>query len=177
MLKAFSRQLKIKRTEQKTQEKEDDFKHFIRISNKNLDGNYALERTLTKIKGVSFQFANAICSALKIDSAQKTGYLDDKTAKRIEELLKNPLRFNIPEWILNRRKEYETGIDMHIVTTDLDLIKDNDIKRMKKIRSYKGIRHMKGLPVRGQKTKSNFRRNKGKGSLGVKKGKAKSGRV
>ena len=38
---------------------------------------------------------------------------------------------------------------------------------MKKIRSYKGVRHTFGLPVRGQSTKSNFRKNKGKGSLGV----------
>ena len=40
---------------------------------------------------------------------------------------------------------------------------------MKKIRSYRGVRHGVGLPVRGQRTKSNFRRNKGKASLGVKK--------
>jgi small subunit ribosomal protein S13 len=38
---------------------------------------------------------------------------------------------------------------------------------MKKIRSYKGVRHMLGQPVRGQKTKSNFRKNKGSASLGV----------
>jgi small subunit ribosomal protein S13 len=40
---------------------------------------------------------------------------------------------------------------------------------MKKIRSYRGVRHGIGLPVRGQRTKSNFRRNKGKVSLGVAK--------
>ena len=46
---------------------------------------------------------------------------------------------------------------------------ENDVKRLKRIRSYVGVRHGQGLPVRGQRTKSNFRRNKGKGPLGVKK--------
>jgi small subunit ribosomal protein S13 len=54
--------------------------------------------------------------------------------------------------------------------------KDNDIKLMRKIKSYKGTRHSAGQPVRGQRTKSNFRKSKGK-VMGVKrKAGAKSGR-
>ena len=165
-------------TEQKTEQNDKDFKHFIRVANADLDGNKSIERALTKVKGVSFQFAHAICSALKIDSKQKTGYLPDAIIKRIDELIKDPLKFNIPAWLLNRRKDYESGTDKHILTGDLDFIKDNDIKRLKKIKAYRGTRHAKGLPSRGQKTKSNFRRNKGKGSLGVKrKAGAKSGKT
>ena len=49
---------------------------------------------------------------------------------------------------------------------------------MKKIKCYKGVRHMLDLPVRGQRTKSNFRKNKGKVHLGVKrKAGVKGGRV
>jgi small subunit ribosomal protein S13 len=51
----------------------------------------------------------------------------------------------------------------------LKFAKENDVKMMKKIKSYRGLRHQWSLPVRGQRTKSNFRRNKGKGSLGVKR--------
>jgi len=161
-----------------SQKSQDDFRHFIRIANTDLDGNLSIKISLTKVKGVSFQFAHIVCSVLKIDPAQKTGYLDDQTAKRIEELLKDPVKFNIPNWVFNRRKDYQTGDDQHLLTSDLDLTKENDIKRMKMIKSYKGSRHAKGLPVRGQKTKSNFRRNKGKGSLGVKrKAGAKSGKT
>ena len=163
--------------EQKTQENKDDFRHFIRIANTDLNGNHKIERALTKIKGVSFQFANAICSALKIDPNQKTGYMDDGSVKKIQELLENPLKFNIPQWLFNRRKDYETGKDVHILASDINFIQDNDLKRMKKIKCYRGIRHIRGLPVRGQRTKSNFRKNKGKGSLGVKKKKGKSGKV
>ena len=50
---------------------------------------------------------------------------------------------------------------------DLDFTVDNDLKRMKMIKCYRGMRHAFGLPVRGQRTKSNFRKNKGKASLGV----------
>jgi len=79
--------------------------------------------------------------------------------------------------MLNRRNDYETNENMHLIGPDIKYVQENDIKLMKKIRSYKGIRHMKGLPVRGQRTKANFRRNKGKGSLGVQRKKVKSGRV
>jgi small subunit ribosomal protein S13 len=162
---------------EETKENKDNFRHFIRVANADLNGNLGLERALTKIKGISFQFANAICSTLKLDSKQKTGYLSDDNIRRIQDLLKDPLKFNIPVWMLNRRKDYETGEDKHVLTSDLDFIKDNDIKLMKKIKCYRGSRHSKGLPSRGQKTKSNFRKNKGKGSLGVKrKAGAKSGK-
>jgi len=58
----------------------------------------------------------------------------------------------------NRRSDPETGEEKHLVGTDLDMKKDFDIRRMKKIRSYRGIRHTSGLPVRGQRTRSNFRK-------------------
>ena len=65
-----------------------------------------------------------------------------------------------------------------IVNAINSFAEETDIKRMKKTRSYRGVRHGMGLPVRGQRTKSNFRKNKGKASLGVaKKAAAKAGRV
>ena len=67
----------------------------------------------------------------------------------------------------NRRFDRDDGTNKHYFGTDLDLAKEFDIKRYKKIRSYKGLRHALGQPVRGQRTRSHFRR-KGK-SIGVKK--------
>jgi small subunit ribosomal protein S13 len=78
--------------------------------------------------------------------------------------------------MLNRRKDYETGEDIHLLSSDLAFTQDNDIKMMKKMKSYKGMRHARGLTVRGQKTRANFRRNKGK-VAGVQKKKAKTGKV
>jgi small subunit ribosomal protein S13 len=68
-----------------------------------------------------------------------------------------------------RRLDYETGEDNHLLGAELALEKDNDLKSMKKSRQYKGLRHQWGLTVRGQRTKSNFRKNKGKGLVAKKK--------
>ncbi|MCX8147635.1 MAG: 30S ribosomal protein S13, partial [Candidatus Woesearchaeota archaeon] len=53
-------------------------------------------------------------------------------------------------------------------TGEIDFFTGSDIKRLKIIKCYRGIRHIEGLPVRGQRTKSNFRKNKGK-VMGVKR--------
>jgi len=153
-----------------------EFKHLVRIVNTDLDGNKKIGNTLTKVKGVGFMFASAALKTLGISPGEKTGDMEDADIKRIEEFLLDPLKSGTPAWLLNRRKDYETGKDLHLTATDVHYIRDNDIKRLKKIKAYRGRRHMSGLPVRGQRTKSNFRRNKGKVSLGVKTKGGKPGR-
>ena len=148
-------------------ERSQDFKHIVRVVNTDLDGNKTLKNSLRKIKGVSFVFANAVCKLANINSIKTTGDLTDVEVERIEDVLKNPLNHELPTWMLNRRKDMETGEDKHLLGTNLKWQIENDIKAMRKVKSYKGTRHAVGLPVRGQKTKSNFRKKKGKGSLGV----------
>jgi len=153
--------------------KETDMRYLVRVYNTDLDGSKSVLISLQKIKGVGFMLANAICTHNKINKLKKTGELTPDEIKRIEDVLKNPTK--LPLWMLNRRKDPETGSDVHLTANDLNFIKDNDIKMMKKIKSYKGVRHMFGLTVRGQRTKSNFRKNKGKVHLGVIKTKAAPG--
>ena len=90
----------------------------------------------------------------------------DEDVLKIEEILENPQKFNIPNWMLNRREDYETGENIHLIESDLDMTLRDDLNRMKKTRSYKGRRHEAGLPVRGQRTKSTFRNSS---SVGVKR--------
>ena len=144
-----------------------EYRHIVRVSNTDLKGEKQLHMALHKIKGISFMFSNFICFSAKVEPIKKAGDLTEEEVKRLEDVIKNPAKYNCPTWLLNRRKDYETGADMHLINTDLDLSKDGDIKRMKKVKSYKGLRHTWGLPVRGQRTRSNFRKNKGKVSLGV----------
>ena len=120
---------------------------------------------LSKIKGVSWSMSNAICQALKLDRNRKIGSLTDEEVKKISAFMKAP---NIPSFLVNRRFSFEEGTDQHLTGSDLDLKKEFDIKRMKKIKSYKGVRHAVGLPVRGQRTRANFRKNRKKG-VGIKK--------
>ena len=155
-----------------------DFKYFVRIAKTDLDGNKAISQALLKIKGMGFMYVNAVCSKAEIDRKKKTGYLTEEEIKKIDDVLKDPLKYKFPIWLFNRRRDFETGENKHLMTVDLTFTQDNDIKLMKKVRSYRGMRHAFGLPVRGQKTKANFRKNKGKTSLGVKKkGTAQAGKV
>ena len=153
-----------------------NYRHIVRVANTDLDGKKQLHHALLKIKGVGFIFSNAVCAVAGLDKHMKTGNLTEAQASKLTEVITNPLSNKIPKWLLNRRKDSETGDDIHIITGDLDFIQSNDVKYMKKTKSYKGLRHQWKLPVRGQRTKSNFRKNKGKVSLGVQRKKGKSGK-
>jgi small subunit ribosomal protein S13 len=155
----------------------ENLKHIVRISATDLDGSKPLKQSLLKIKGVSHSMINAVCTVSRISKDKKTGFLKEEESKKIEEILKEPLKFKIPSWMVNREKDSETGEDKHLTGIDLKLRKDFDIKKLMRIKSYRGLRLSVGLPVRGQKTKSNFRPNKRKGKgLGVKtKKKGKKG--
>ena len=143
---------------------EQKIKHFVRISETDLEGKKPIVRALTKIYGVGANYANSICTALNLQKTKITGTLSESELKQIEEMLKNPGK--IPKWQLNRQKDIDTGDAIHLTTSKLRLTKDNDIKRMKKNKSYRGMRHSWGQPVRGQRTRSNFRRGK---TVGVQK--------
>lgn len=159
------------------EEQKQELKYFVRIANTDLDGNKPISHALTKVKGVGFMFSNAVLNAAGIEKAKKTGYLSESEAAMIDEVLKEPLKFGIPAWMVNRKRDPEDGTDRHLTGPTLAFVQDNDIKMMKKVKSYRGVRHSLGLPVRGQRTRSNFRKNKGK-VLGVKrKGGSKAGRV
>ncbi|MGY4884262.1 MAG: 30S ribosomal protein S13 [Nanobdellota archaeon] len=147
----------------KPQEKREE--RLVRILSKDIEGKMKVYPGLTKIKGVSWAFSNAVCKTLKIDKNKTIGSLTEEEIQKISNFIKNP---TIPGYIMNRRKDIETGEEKHLTGTDLDLRKDFDIKKLKKIKSYRGLRHTAGLPTRGQRTKAHFRHNRKKGS-GIKK--------
>ncbi|MDR2623791.1 MAG: 30S ribosomal protein S13 [Methanobrevibacter sp.] len=145
---------------------EDEFKHLVRISRKDVDGNKAIKHGLTDIKGIGLSLSRTIGIILGFDLDSKIGYISDDDIVKIENILKDPKKFNIPYWMLNRREDYATGETIHLIESDLDMILRDDLNRMKKTRSYKGRRHEVGLPVRGQRTKSTFRKGS---SVGVRR--------
>lgn len=145
---------------------EDDFNHMVRIARRDVNGNKTIENALTGIKGVGNALSRAISIAMGFDLDQKMGYLSDEDVLKIEEALKDPQKYDVPEWMLNRRKDYVTGETKHLIESDLVMILRDDLNRMKKTRSYKGRRHEVGLPVRGQRTKSTFRKGS---SVGVRR--------
>lgn len=146
--------------------KEDqEMQQVVRILQRDIEGSMSIYSGLTKIKGISWGISRATCKNLGLDPNKKIGSLEQKNIEEIENFLKNP---EIPSFLKNRRKDLEEGSDKHLTGSELNLRKDFDIKRMKKIKSYRGYRHIHNLPVRGQMTKANFRKNKAKG-VGIKK--------
>ena len=157
--------------EQKQAQKPEQEKYeerLVRILSEDIEGKMKVYAGLTKIKGVSWGMANAVCKTLNLDKNRKIGSLSPEEIKKISDFIKNP---QVPTYLLNRRKDFETGQDMHLSGSGLDLQKEFDIKRLKKIKSYRGIRHAAGQPVRGQRTKAHFRKNRPKGAGIKSKGK------
>lgn len=121
---------------------------------------------LTQIKGIGYSFATAILDTLKINTNTNIGFLSESDVQSIEKLITNPIAGNFPVWFLNRRKDIETGVNMHLLTSDIPFTLRNDIERERITNSWRGYRHMYGLKVRGQCTRTTGRKG---GAVGVAK--------
>ena len=144
-----------------------EYQHMIRILGNDIPGDKKMLVGLSQIKGVGYMFANTILSFLKINSNQRGGHLSTEHIKSIESIIKNPSSSDFPSWFLNRRKDVETGEDIHLLTSDIAFTVRNDIEREKTTGSWRGYRHMYGLKVRGQRTRCTGRKG---GAVGVAKG-------
>ena len=134
-----------------------EFKYIVRIADTNLDGNKSVIYALQGIKGIGYRVAEGIVKSMNLKEKEKLGNLSDEEIEEIRKIVEEKLQDILPEWMRNHRRDYITGEDRHVLSTDLDLQKQDDINLLKRIRSYRGIRHEKGLPVRGQRTRSNGR--------------------
>ena len=74
---------------------------------------------------------------------------------------------NFPLWFINRQRDIETGKDLHLLTSDIPFTLRNDIERERITASWRGYRHLSGLKVRGQRTRTSGRKG---GAVGVAKG-------
>ncbi|MBS3116855.1 30S ribosomal protein S13 [Candidatus Woesearchaeota archaeon] len=144
------------------EENKGEFRHLIRIANVDLPGEEPIRFALTRIKGIGINFADAVCAVSSIQKQMKTGHLSDAEISRLNMAVMEPLKAGIPSWMFNRKRDCETGEDKHFLSGSLNFNQDNDLKRLKKIKTLRGMRHQRGLPVRGQRTRSNFRKMKGK---------------
>ena len=128
------------------------FRHIVRIAGVDVEGDLLLPYGLAKIKGIGYNFALALIRVLGYDPRLRVGFLTDEDVKRIEDAINNPSKYGIPLWYFNRRKDYVTGEDKHLIGADLIFAARQDIEREIKIKSWRGIRHALGLKVRDQRT-------------------------
>lgn len=138
-----------------------DGRLIVRITGIDLDGKKSIQRALTKIKGIGVRMGKNIAIAFEgvsgIAATAKLGTINEEQARKLEEIALSPAKFGIPVWSLNRQKNFFTGENRHVVMSELDLGLREDLTRLKEIKSYRGLRHQWGLPVRGQSTKSTHR--------------------
>lgn len=113
---------------------------MVRIVGVNLPDNKRIEYALTLIYGVGFNNVKKILEEANINRNKKVKELKEEEVKKIQRLLET-------------KYKVEGDLKEEVV---------ENIKRLKAIGSYRGLRHSKNLPVRGQRTKSNARTKKGK---------------
>jgi small subunit ribosomal protein S13 len=112
---------------------------MARISGVELQDNWKVAFALTKIKGIGWSLAEKILSDLKIKDSKRVSDLStDEVSKIAAEIEKEPIEGELIRQVRG------------------------NIQRLQQIGSYKGMRHQKGLPARGQRTKTNARTKRGK---------------
>ncbi len=140
----------------------EDYKYIVRIGGSDIDGQENLLQGLTRIRGVGLRLSRAIITKLEFESSKRLGYLTDADIKKIEKVIKDPVAADFPDWYINRPRDRMSGRMLHLTGSDLDFAHRNDIDRLRRIKSWRGIRHSLGLRVRGQHT-----RTTGRGGMAV----------
>lgn len=112
---------------------------MARIAGVNIPDNKHLIVSLTAIHGIGKSRANSICQVLNLDPAVKVRQLDESSIERIREYISSS----------------------YTVEGDLRRETAMSIKRLMDLGCYRGMRHRRGLPVRGQRTRTNARTRKG----------------
>ena len=113
---------------------------MARISGVNIPTGKKIHIALTYIFGIGSKIANDLCDQASIDKTKRVNQLNDDELNKIREIIDQK----------------------HVVEGDLRRKVSMDIKRLNDLGSYRGLRHRKKLPVRGQRTHTNARTRKGK---------------
>jgi len=141
----------------KPKEEEDDIKHLVRISGTDLQGKRSVLFAMTGIKGINRRIAKILVLHSGVDPNATIGYLDDAQIEKLQSSVDN-IKNIIPVWMMNKQIELLSGEDKHVIGNDVYMALTEDLNTMKKTRSYRGLRHDRGLRVRGQRTRSTGRK-------------------
>ncbi len=136
------------------------FRHIVRIIDRDVDGTKTVVDALSDIKGVGVRLAYIIARKIGISPETRIGFLSEDKIDKIEDFIRNLSNYGLPEWLFNRRKDLETGKDLHLISSDIDLQVRADIERLKAMWCWRGYRHAYGLKVRGQRTRTTGRKGK-----------------
>lgn len=133
------------------------FTLMLRVLNTNLNGKETVRYALTAITGVGRRLAGLMCKKAGVDATMRAGELDEESIEKLVAVLQNPLQCQVPEWFLNRRKDWKDGTTSQVYSNSLSTKLREDLEALKKMRAHRGLRHYWGLKVRGQHTCSTGR--------------------
>ena len=136
---------------------DENFQYIVRIASKDIRGERPVKLALADIRGVGDRLASILVKKFDLNSNQKIGELSEDKILEIRGYVEDKEYKDLPVWLLNHRNDIATGKNFNVLSNDLDLQINDDINLMKKMRSYRGVRHETGHKVRGQKTRSNGR--------------------
>ncbi|MFH1285661.1 MAG: 30S ribosomal protein S13 [Candidatus Micrarchaeota archaeon] len=168
MVKKLQKRAKKERTKKEMTEKErraketgKELRGIVRVAGRDIKGEMPLETALTKVRGCGIRLARILSGIayheLKLKSDVLVGELTEDQIEKLESVISNPAKHGIPSYMLNRRKDVETGNDLHLIGTDVTFTAKQDIERDKNMNSWRGFRHQYGQKVRGQRTRSTGR--------------------
>jgi len=140
-----------------------EFRHILRVAGTDLDGTKKIVYGLTRIIGIGPSYAAAIVRAAELRPETRVGELTEGEVQKLEDIMRDPIRYGLPSHLFNRRKSPGDGRDLHWIGPDLALAVKNDIDFMRDIRTWKGVRHSLGLKVRGQRTRTTGRKGRAVG--------------
>ena len=112
---------------------------MVRIAGVNIPYNKKIPVSLAYIYGIGRPLAHRILSSVKIDENKRAKELAPQEVSKLRDIIE---------------KKYKIEGELRREVT-------LNIKRLKDIKSYRGVRHMRNLPVRGQRTKTNSRTRRG----------------
>jgi small subunit ribosomal protein S13 len=157
-----------KPVKKKAPQEEEGVRGIIRLAGKDVSGHLTLKRALLRVKGIGQTtrglVADIISKELKLSPTVKVGTFDDAQIEKIDGILANIQEYDVPSYLLNRRRSQETGKDEHNIMNDLVFAERQDVESEKTLYTWKGYRHHYGQKVRGQKTRNTGRKGM---SLGV----------
>ncbi|BCS90852.1 MAG: 30S ribosomal protein S13 [Candidatus Micrarchaeota archaeon] len=148
---------------------------IVRLGDMDINGELSVLNGIRKIKGIGWNLAVVLSRVLKerfnIDYNRRLDSLNEDELNRLISVINTPQDYGIPAYMLNRRKDNETGADINKIGNELVYTVKMDIKREIDMHSWKGYRHQYGQKVRGQRTRSTGRTG---ATVGVLKGAAKA---
>jgi small subunit ribosomal protein S13 len=139
-----------------------ELRGIVRIAGKDIKGHYKLTRAIQSIKGmgptIGKVLSEIVIRELKLKETVLIGELEEKQIEQLENILTNPLKYNVPKHLLNRQREFESGDIRQMIATDLTYQIKQDIDHEKDVQTWRGYRHNYGQKVRGQHTRSTGRK-------------------